>query len=105
MPEFDWERMGQGIAALGAIAVGLIAWMRGQSRSNGESPLERTPPKDEIKSALDELRVEITRLHNKLDRHGEISDDEWRDISRQLDRIEAAQRLETAMIGFRRKEE
>lgn len=105
MPDLDWERLGQGLAAMGAVAVGLLAWARGQAKGSGTPPPERPPAKDEIKACLDELRIEIGRLHAKLDRHGEVSDDEWRDISRQLDRIESAQRLETAMMGFRRREE
>lgn len=46
---------------------------------------------NETKAALDALRDDLTRLHAKVDRHGEISDDEWRDINRKLDRIENAQ--------------
>lgn len=104
MVELDWERLGQGLAAIGALVVGIFAWAKGQAKSNGQPPPERPPMKDEVKAALDELRADITRLHAKIDRHGEITADEWRELTRQLDRIEAAQRLESAMMQWKREE-
>lgn len=105
MQGLDWERLGQGIAAAGAIAVGLMAWLRGHAKASGQPPPERPPARDDVKVALDELRADIARIHAKLDRQGEVTADEWRDISKQLDRIEAAQRLEAAMSQLKRRGE
>ena len=69
------------------------SWLlaRREARKPAEPPPERPPTVNETKAALEALRDDLARLHSKVDRHGEISDDEWRDINRKLDRIETAQ--------------
>lgn len=69
------------------------SWLlaRREARKPAEPPPERPPTVNDTKAALEGLREDIARLHSKVDRHGEISEDEWHDINRKLDRIENAQ--------------
>lgn len=78
---------------IGAAAAALVAWLVGrkEARKPADPPPERPPTTNEIKAALEGLRDDLARLHSKVDRRGEVSDDEWRDINRKLDRIETAQ--------------
>lgn len=64
---------------------------RREAKKPAAPPPERPPTINETKAALEALRDDLARLHSKVDRHGEISEDEWRDINRKLDRIENAQ--------------
>lgn len=100
----DWESVG---TALGLGLAGFLAVFGarfGHKKSDGKPPPERPPAVDEVRAALAELRSDMGRLHAKHDRQAEIADDEWREVFRQLDRIEAAQRLESAMNGLRREQ-
>ena len=58
---------------------------------------------NETKAALEALRDDLTRLHAKVDRHGDISEDEWRDINRKLDRIETAQMRASLVQDWRER--
>lgn len=84
---------------IGAAAAALVAWIVGRKevKKPAETPPERPPTVNETKAALEALRDDLARLHSKVDRHGEISEDEWRDINRKLDRIETAQ-LRAALV-------
>ena len=78
---------------IGAAAAALVAWLVGrkEARKPADPPPERPPTTNEIKAVMEALRDDLARLHSKVDRHGEVSEDEWRDINRKLDRIETAQ--------------
>lgn len=90
---------------IGAAAAALVAWMVGrkEARKPAEPPPERPPTINETKAAIEGLRDDLTRLHSKVDRRGEISDDEWRDINRKLDRIENAQLLASLVHDWRER--
>ena len=69
---------------VGAVIAGIvivIGAVRGAKKSDGSPPPERPMPQNEVKEALAELRRIIAR-------NREDNDDDHREMSRQLDRIE-----------------
>lgn len=88
---------------IGAAAAAMVAWIVGrkEARRPADPPPERPPTTNEIKAVMEALRDDLARLHTKVDRHGEISEDEWRDINRKLDRIETAQLRATLVQDWR----
>ena len=94
--QIDWTAVGQGLGFIGLVCSAALAIIKGHRRSDGKPPVDRPPPPNEVKEGLAELR-------RVIERHRELTDDDLSDIKKQLDRIEAAQRLQDAIAGIRRE--
>lgn len=88
MTGIDWSVIGQGLMALSVMAVGAFGVWKGHSKSDGKPPEDRPPPPNETKAKLDAIHDRIERLANRIDHHQDMTDDDRRDMNRQLDRIE-----------------
>lgn len=100
MGGFNWENMGQGLAALLLGILGAFRLIQGHRAGDRKPPAERAPTSHAVSSACENLEKQIERLHDRLERHMENSDDDVRDIKRQLDGLEASLRVMTAMAGI-----
>ena len=84
----DWEAIGQGVGACGVFLTAMWAVVRGQKKSDGKPPEDRPPTPHEIRSAFAELRDRLRRIEKGQDNLTEDCEREFREINRQLDRIE-----------------
>lgn len=76
------ETFGQALGAIAiAVSVAFGIW-RGHKKADGTPPENRPPTQNETKAALEALRERIDRNHG-------LADDDRREMTRQLDRIEA----------------
>ena len=99
----DGEAVGQALIVAAFGVVGAYRIWAGHKKGDGAPPAHRPPPPNEIKEACAHLAEAVDRLQRKLDRHMEISADDMRDLQRQLDRIESAIRLFSAMGEIERR--
>lgn len=86
MEAIDFENVGKALGFIGVIAGAAWGIWRGEKKSDGKPPEERSPSTHEVRAALDSLR-------DKLDRHHDITTDDINDMRRAIDRIEASLRL------------
>lgn len=101
--QIDWPSVGQGIGIIGLVGGAALAMIKGHRKSDGTPPPDRPPAPNEVKETLAELRRMLEGLIQRSERHRELTDDDLSDIKKQLDRIEAAQRLQDAVAGIRRE--
>lgn len=87
MTGIDWANIGQAIGAIGVMFAAAMGIWKGHKRSDGKPPEDRPPPPNETKAKLDAIHDRLERLAHNIDRHHEMSDDDRRDVSRQLDRL------------------
>lgn len=101
--QIDWAAVGQGLGFIGLAGGAALAMIKGHRKSDGVPPADRPPAPNEVKETLAELRRMLEGLIQKTERHRELTDDDLSDIKKQLDRIEAAQRLQDAVSNIRRE--
>ncbi len=84
----NWEVIGQALGIIALVVTAAYGIVRGHKKSDGAAPVDRAPPQNEVKAALESLRAGV-------DRHAETIGDDITDIRRQLDRLERCmERLE-----------
>lgn len=88
MQGIDWSSVGQGLGAIGVMLAAALGIWKGHKKSDGKPPEDRPPPPNETKAKLDAIHDRLERLANKVDHQHDITDDDRRDMNRQLDRIE-----------------
>lgn len=88
MDRTNLELVGQGIAAIGAIALGIIAFIRGHKKSDGAPPPDRRPAENEVKAALTDLKERLVAIDGKIDRHSADLGDDAADIRKDIERLE-----------------
>ena len=84
----DWEAIGQGVGACGVFLTAMWAVVRGQRKSDGKPPEDRPPTPNEWRAAIAEFRETLRRIERGQDSMTEDYKREFREINRQLDRIE-----------------
>ena len=84
----DWEAIGQGIGACGVFLTAMWAVVRGQKKSDGKPPEDRPPTPNELRAAIAEFRGDLRRIQQSQDGLADDYEREFREINRQLDRIE-----------------
>ena len=99
----DGEAVGQALLVVAFGVVGAYRVWAGHKKGDGAPPAHRPPPPNEIKEVCAQLSEAVDRLQRRLDRHVEVSGDDMRDLQRQLDRIESAVRLCSAMGEIERR--
>ena len=105
MQETDWANIGQALGAIGIILAAAVGFWKGHKKSDGKPPDDRPPHPNETKAKLEAIHDRIERLAQRIDHHHELTEDDRRDMNRQLDRIErsverVSERLEAdARIG------
>lgn len=103
MGNTDFETLGQALVAVAFAVVGAYRLYVGHKKSDSKPPEHRPPSPAEIRVACEGLQQTLDRLSGKLERHIEVTNDDMRDVQRQLDRIESATRLCSAMSDIDRK--
>lgn len=103
MGDYDWAAIGQGVVAILFMAGGAYRLIQGHKGSKGEAPASRAPSPHEVTLACEKLEKHLERIHTKIERHMEITEDDVRDIKRQLDALESAVRLLTAVSDIERR--
>lgn len=84
----DWEAIGQGVGACGVFLTAMWAVVRGQKKSDGKPPEDRPPTPNELRTAIAEFRGDLRRIQQSQDGLADDYEREFREINRQLDRIE-----------------
>ena len=84
----DWEAIGQGVGAGGVFLTAMWAVVRGQKKSDGKPPEDRPPTPNELRTAIAEFRGDLRRIQQSQDGLADDYEREFREINRQLDRIE-----------------
>ena len=84
----DWEAIGQGVGACGVFLTAMWAVVRGQKKSDGKPPEDRPPTPNELRAAIAEFRGDLRRIQQSQDGLADDYEREFREINRQLDRIE-----------------
>lgn len=117
MEGFSWEKIG---AAFGSVLIFLgaaFAALRSHNKSDGKPPPQREPTYNEMREHLRELKRIIERhrevnddtaerIEEKLERtirYQERMEDRVDNLSRAVERVEAAQRFEHAANNWRRE--
>ena len=84
----DWEAIGQGVGACGVFLTAMWAVVRGQKKSDGKPPEDRPPTPNELRAAIAEFRETLQKIGRGQDDMAGDYKREFREINRQLDRIE-----------------
>lgn len=103
MENLSAQAVGQAFVVIAFAIVGAYRLWAGHAKSEGKPPESRPLPQNELKNTCENMQRSIDALHTKLERHTEITIDDLRDISRQLDRLEAAMRLSSAVSDIERR--
>ena len=84
----DWEAIGQGVGACGVFLTAMWAVVRGQKKSDGKPPEDRPMTQNELRASIAEFRGDLRRIQQSQDGLADDYEREFREINRQLDRIE-----------------
>lgn len=106
MAEMDWPAIGQGIGVIGVVLLTAFGVVRGWFGGSGKPPESRAPDTHEVREYLNDMRRALDHMQRKVESADDKQDDirsGMNDVKRALDRIEAAQRLQDALNGFRRE--
>ncbi len=88
MQASDWTNVGQAIGAFGVVLAAALGIWKGHKKSDGKPPEDRPPPPNETKAKLEAIHERLERLTSKIDHHHDLTEEDRRDMNRQLDRIE-----------------
>ena len=97
------EAIGQALIVVAFGVVGAYRLWVGHKQSSGKPPENRPPPRDDFKEACSALCRELAKLQDKIEHHTMITSDDMRELQRQMDRIEAALRVNAAIEEIRRQ--
>ena len=86
--DINWEAVGTGIGAFGVVMTTVWGVMRGQKKSDGKPPEDRPPTPNELRAAIAEFRETLQKIGRGQDDMADDYEREFREINRQLDRIE-----------------
>lgn len=86
--DINWEAVGTGIGAFGVVMTTVWGVMRGQKKSDGKPPEDRPMTQNELRASIAEFRGDLRRIQQSQDGLADDYEREFREINRQLDRIE-----------------
>ena len=86
--DINWEAVSTGIGAFRMVMTTVWGVMRGQKKSDGKPPEDRPPTPNELRAAIAEFRETLQKIGRGQDDMADDYEREFREINRQLDRIE-----------------